>query len=64
MNNKFYTEFGMSEVSVPFARISGVEYFNTEAVFDCGQAFRWKKDENGELVQIEAGEDDGTEARE
>lgn len=24
----------------------------------------WVKDENGELVQIEAGEDDGTEARE
>ena len=41
MNNKFYTEFGMSEASVPYARICGVEYFNTEAVFDCGQAFRF-----------------------
>ena len=41
MNNKFYTEFGVSEASVPFVRISGVECFNTEAVFDCGQAFRF-----------------------
>ena len=41
MNNKFYTEFGMSEASVPYARVRGIEYFNTEAVFDCGQAFRF-----------------------
>ena len=41
MNNKFYTEFGINESSVPYARICGVEYFSTEAVFDCGQAFRF-----------------------
>ena len=41
MNNKFYTEFGVNDAAVPFAKIRGVEYFNTEAVFDCGQAFRF-----------------------
>ena len=41
MNNKFNTEFGINDASVPFAKIRGVEYFNTEAVFDCGQAFRF-----------------------
>ena len=41
MNNKFYTEFGVSDKSVPYARLRGVEYFSTEAVFDCGQAFRF-----------------------
>ena len=41
MNNKFYTEFGANDAAVPFAKIRGVEYFNTEAVFDCGQAFRF-----------------------
>ena len=46
MNNKFYTEFGVSATSVPFARLTGVEYFSTEAVFDCGQAFRFLPVEN------------------
>lgn len=46
MNNKFYTEFGINEASVPFAKISGVEYFSTAAVFDCGQAFRFLPVEN------------------
>jgi N-glycosylase/DNA lyase len=41
MNNKFYTEFGINDAAVPFAKISGVEFFSTEAVFDCGQAFRF-----------------------
>ncbi len=46
MNNKFYTEFGVSEKAVPYAKLSGVEYFSTEAVFDCGQAFRFLPVEN------------------
>ena len=41
MNNKFYTEFGISGASLPYAKLCGVEFFSTEAVFDCGQAFRF-----------------------
>ncbi len=46
MNNKFYTEFGMNEAFVPYAKLCGIEYFSTEAVFDCGQAFRFLPVEN------------------
>lgn len=41
MDNKFTVEFGVTAESVPYARLCGVEYFSTEAVFDCGQAFRF-----------------------
>ena len=41
MNNKFYTEFGVDKEKGAYAKLIGVEYFSTEAVFDCGQAFRF-----------------------
>lgn len=33
--------FGATERGTPFARFEGLEYFDVNAVFDCGQAFRF-----------------------
>lgn len=42
----FLPEFGVTEQSIPYAKLHGVEYFSTAAVFDCGQAFRFLPIEN------------------
>ena len=33
--------FGVTDRGTPFVRIEKIEYFDTNAVFDCGQAFRF-----------------------
>ena len=44
--DRFLPEFGMTEQLIPYAKLHGIEYFSTEAVFDCGQAFRFLPREN------------------
>ncbi len=39
-------KFGTRADGVPFARVEELEYFDTAAVFDCGQAFRFLPVEN------------------
>lgn len=41
-------EFGLTARGTPFVRLEKLEYFNTDAVFDCGQAFRFLPIENSE----------------
>jgi N-glycosylase/DNA lyase len=44
--DRFLPEFGRTEQLNPYAKLHGIEYFSTEAVFDCGQAFRFLPREN------------------
>lgn len=39
-------EFGRTERGTPFVKLENLEYFDTSAVFDCGQAFRFLSVEN------------------
>lgn len=38
---KINPEFGVTNRGTPFVRLEKLDYFNTSAVFDCGQAFRF-----------------------
>jgi N-glycosylase/DNA lyase len=36
-----FCEYGITDNGTPYVRISGIDYFDVAAVFDCGQAFRF-----------------------
>ncbi len=45
-NTEIRVKFGKNGDGIPFARLENTEYFDTAAVFDCGQAFRFLPIEN------------------